>query len=152
MIKVMASTVLYMSSSFWLLGVDSCNFSHDEKERTACRADQIHKMTTIFTQNGPRLSFWMKSVSHFVNLLSFTSSYFILSLRKITWLNSQQPKTRGHVEHLRHNCLIYILCKFKAYFRFRNGRKYVRKTPSRLYVNWTHTGYGIYDLSLCRQC
>ena len=25
-------------------------FSHAEKERTACRVEQIHKMTTIFTQ------------------------------------------------------------------------------------------------------
>ena len=25
----------------------------------------------------------------------------VLSMRKITWLNSQQPKTRGHVEHHR---------------------------------------------------
>ena len=40
---------LYMSSSFLLLQV--------EKERTACKAEKIHKMTTIFTQNGPRLSF-----------------------------------------------------------------------------------------------
>ena len=37
--------VLYMSSSFWLLGVESRDFSHAEKERTACKADQIHKMT-----------------------------------------------------------------------------------------------------------
>ena len=37
---------------------------------------------------------------HFVNLLSFANSLFILSMRKITWLNTQQPKTRGHVEHL----------------------------------------------------
>ena len=36
---------------------------------------------------------------HFMNLLDFASSSFILSLRKITWLNSQQPKSRGHVEH-----------------------------------------------------
>ena len=36
---------------------------------------------------------------HFVNLLSFASSTFFLSLRKIMWLNLQQPKTRGHVEH-----------------------------------------------------
>ena len=43
--------VLYMSSSFWLLGVESRDFSHAEKERTACKAKQIHKMTTIFTQN-----------------------------------------------------------------------------------------------------
>ena len=38
-----------MSSSFWLLGVESRDFSHAEKERTACKAEQIHKMTTIFT-------------------------------------------------------------------------------------------------------
>ena len=48
------SWVLYMSSSFWLLGVESHDFSQAEKARTACKAERIHKMTTIFTQNGPR--------------------------------------------------------------------------------------------------
>ena len=43
--------VLYMSSSFWLLEVESRDFSQAEKERAACKAGQIHKMTTIFTQN-----------------------------------------------------------------------------------------------------
>ena len=42
-----------MSSSFWLIGVESRDFSHAGKERTACKAEQIHKMTTIFTQKGP---------------------------------------------------------------------------------------------------
>ena len=65
-----------------------------------CKAEQILKMTTIFTQNGPRLSFCENCV-HFLNLLCFTRSSFFVSLRKITWLNSQQPKTRGHVEHLK---------------------------------------------------
>ena len=51
------TTVLYMFSSFWLLGVESRDFSHAEKERTAYKAKQIHEMSTIFTQNGPRLSF-----------------------------------------------------------------------------------------------
>ena len=37
-----------MSSSFWLLGVDSSDFCQGEKERTACKADQIHKMTTTY--------------------------------------------------------------------------------------------------------
>ena len=37
-----------MSSSFWLLPVESHNFSQVEKERTACKAEQIHKMITIF--------------------------------------------------------------------------------------------------------
>ena len=43
--------VLYMSSSFWLLGVESRDFSQTEKERTACKGEQIHKITTIFIQN-----------------------------------------------------------------------------------------------------
>ena len=44
-----------MSSSFWLLGVESREFSQAEKERTTCKAEQIHKMATIFTQDGPWL-------------------------------------------------------------------------------------------------
>ena len=51
------SKVLYMSSSFRLFRVESRDFPLDEKERTACKAEQIHKMTTVFTQNGPMLSF-----------------------------------------------------------------------------------------------
>jgi hypothetical protein len=31
--------VLYMACSFWLLGVESRDFSHAEKERTACKAE-----------------------------------------------------------------------------------------------------------------
>ena len=57
-----APKVLYMSSSFWLLRVESRDFSYAEKERTACKDEQIHTMTTNFTQNGPRLSFWVKIV------------------------------------------------------------------------------------------
>ena len=51
------ASAVCMSSSFWKLGVESCDFSQAEIERTASKAEQIHKMTTIFTQNGPRLSF-----------------------------------------------------------------------------------------------
>ena len=46
-----------MSTSFWLLGVESRYFSHSEKERTACKAEKIHRMTIIFTQNDPTLLF-----------------------------------------------------------------------------------------------
>ena len=87
-----------MSSSFWLLQVESCDFFQAEIERSACKAEQIHKMTTIFTRQ-PR-TILSENSCHFVNLLSFASSSFFFSLRKITWLNLQQPKTRGHVEHL----------------------------------------------------
>ena len=40
-----------MCFSFWLLGVESHDFSQAEKKRTPCKAEQIHKMTTILTQN-----------------------------------------------------------------------------------------------------
>ena len=46
-----------MSFGFSLLGVESHDFSHAEKERSACKDEQIHKMTTIFAQNDPTLSF-----------------------------------------------------------------------------------------------
>ena len=51
-----------MSYSFWLLAHGSRDLSQAEKERNACKAEQIHKMTTIFTKNGPRLSFLVKVV------------------------------------------------------------------------------------------
>ena len=49
--------MLYMSPGFCLLGVESRDFSQSEKDRINCKAEQIHKMTIIFTKNGPRLSF-----------------------------------------------------------------------------------------------
>ena len=54
--------MLYMSSSFWLLRVESHDFSRAEKKSTACKAEQIHKMTIIFTQNGHKFSFSVKIV------------------------------------------------------------------------------------------
>jgi hypothetical protein len=49
-----------MSPSFWLLRVESHDFSEAKKERK--EAEQIQKMKTIFTQNGPKLSFCVKMV------------------------------------------------------------------------------------------
>ena len=54
--------VLYISFSFWLLGVESHDFSQAEKERTASKAEQIHKMTNIFTQNDNLGPFLVKIV------------------------------------------------------------------------------------------
>ena len=59
MSSFLSSLVLYMSSSFWLLQVESHDFSQAEKERTACKAEQIHKMTTFFTQKDNLGSFWV---------------------------------------------------------------------------------------------
>ena len=81
-----------MSSSFWLLGFESRDFPQAVKEKTACKAEQIHKKRqpwSILSENS----------CCFFNFFSFASSYFFFSMRKITWINSQHPKTRGHVEH-----------------------------------------------------
>ena len=51
-----------MSSRFWLLGVESCDFSQAEKEITACKVEEIHKMTPIFTQNDNIGPFWVKII------------------------------------------------------------------------------------------
>ena len=51
LISMTSAQVLYMSSNFWLLRVESRDFSQAEKETTASKAEQIYKRTTIFTQN-----------------------------------------------------------------------------------------------------
>ena len=48
---------LIMCSKKKILALESRDLSQAEKEITACKAEQIHKMTAIFTQNGPWLSF-----------------------------------------------------------------------------------------------
>ena len=40
-----------MCSRKKILAIESGDLSQAEKEITACKAEQIHKMTTIFTQN-----------------------------------------------------------------------------------------------------
>jgi hypothetical protein len=42
---------LILCSKEKILGVESRDFSQTEKEITACKAEKIHKMTPIFTQN-----------------------------------------------------------------------------------------------------
>ena len=54
--------MVYVFSSFWLLGVESRDFGHAKKERTAFKAEQINKMATNYTQNGHRLSFCVEMV------------------------------------------------------------------------------------------
>ena len=63
-----------MSSSFLLLEVESRDFSHAEKQRTACKAEQIHKMTTtlksLIEEHAPHHSkvqkdAWAKYIPNF---------------------------------------------------------------------------------------
>ena len=75
--------ISFRSSSFWLYGVESRDFF-------SCWVRKNCFQSWANSQND----------NYFVNSLSFENSSFFLSMKKITWLNSQQPKTRGHVEHL----------------------------------------------------
>ena len=43
---------LILCSKRKILGVESRDFSQAEKAITTCKAEQIHKMTLIFTQNN----------------------------------------------------------------------------------------------------
>jgi hypothetical protein len=43
--------VVYISFIFWLLAVESRDLSQAEKEITAYKVEEVHKMTIIFTQN-----------------------------------------------------------------------------------------------------
>ena len=44
------------------MAVGSRDISQAEKEITACKVEQIHKLTTIFTQKDNLGPFWMKVV------------------------------------------------------------------------------------------
>ena len=48
------------------------------------------------SQNDNLGPFWVKIIA--ILWIFSASSSFFLSMKKITWLNSQQPKTRGHVD------------------------------------------------------
>jgi hypothetical protein len=116
--KIKWFMVLYMSSCFWLLRVESRDFSHAEKKEllaklskltkwqlfslkvvigchffgcwelthvtfimltkkwTACKTEEIQKITMIFTQRRQQMTTLSENSCHFVDLLSFTSSFF----------------------------------------------------------------------------
>ena len=68
------------------LDVGPLDLSQAEKEKTACKAEQIHKITTIFTKNGPRLPFWMKIVV-ILWICSTLQAFFSFS----AWDKSRDP-------------------------------------------------------------
>jgi hypothetical protein len=72
-----------MWSIFWLLGVESRDFSQAEKEKTACKAMKIHEMPTIFIKKRQPRTIFSENNCHIVNLLIFASSSFFVSMRKI---------------------------------------------------------------------
>ena len=76
-----------------------------------------------------------KNSCHFVNLLSFASSSFFLSMKKITWLNSQQPKTREHVDHPNH--LIIRLELHKGNWKYcHNWKSFMGQFLKHFWIFW----------------
>ena len=88
-----------MHSSFGLLGVESHDFSHAEKERKNCLQSWANSQNdNYFHSNRQSRTILSENSCHFVNLLSFSSSSFFLSLRKSHDSTPNSQKTRGHVE------------------------------------------------------
>ena len=68
----------YICVSLLLLRVESRDFSQAEKDSTACKAEQIHKMTTIFTQNVQNDWKWMS----FCKFAQLCKQFFLFELEK----------------------------------------------------------------------
>ena len=66
-------------SSFWLLGVESHDFS-----QAACKSEKIHKMTTTFTQNDNLGPFWVKLV-----VILWICSALLADLSFLAWEKSR---------------------------------------------------------------
>ena len=78
------------------MGVESRDFSHAENERIACKAEQIPKMITTFTQKGPRLScceFPQLCKQYFLSQLEKNHVTHLPTAKNITDRNLQKPKT-----------------------------------------------------------
>ena len=76
---------------------------------------------------------------HFVNLLTFASSYFFLSLRKITWLNSQDFLFRTQNETHSGSCLILVLLWKHQPLKFTWNNEILKRNPLKsnsLPVSW----------------
>ena len=72
-----------------------------------CSSEYLHftkpQLSPYWFWYGLRLSFLVKMVV-ILRIFSALQSSLFISMRKITWLNSQQTKTRGHVKYLNKVC------------------------------------------------
>ena len=87
------------------------------RKELLAKLSKFIKSQLIFTQTGPRLGpplGWVKVVVICEFWSTLQSSSLSFSLRKIMWLNSQQPKIRQHVKHHR----IFVI--LSIYFRLKN--------------------------------
>ena len=64
--------VLYMYSCFWLLGVESRDFSHAEKKELS----KFTKITIIYSQKRQPMITLSENSFHFLNLLFYKQFFF----------------------------------------------------------------------------
>ena len=69
--------VAYISSSIWLLAIGSPDLSQAEKKVTEQNDNYFHSKWS-------KVVILSKDSRHFLNLLSFGGTFFLLSLREIT--------------------------------------------------------------------
>ena len=120
------------------------------------KLSKFTKMTTIFTQ----IVVLSENRCHFVNLLSFASSYIFLSLRKITWLNSQEFHLRTQNEELTMFCSLGISYHTIWYLKNKScllGRLVLWRMEAKGFFlasmcNWTPASSSPYSKSLYRSC
>ena len=65
---------------FEQLALESRDLYQAEKKITFAKDEQIHKMTTIFTQKRSKIVILSENSCHFVNLLIYNNGLFLLSL------------------------------------------------------------------------
>ena len=80
-------------SSFWLLGVESHDFS-----QAAGKSEKIHKMTTTFTQNDNLGPFWVKLV-----VILWICSALLADLSFLAWEKSRDSTPNSQkLEYMRY--------------------------------------------------
>ena len=83
-----------MTSSFRLMGVESLDFSHAEKERTACKAKRILKITTILLKMVLGCRFEWKLLS-FCEFAQLCKQFFLSQLEKNHVIQLPTGKNKG---------------------------------------------------------
>ena len=101
--------VVYICSSSWLLALRTHDLSQAEKKITVVKPEQDSKMHNHFHSNRSKIVILSENSCHFVNLLRFDNSYYLLSLRYITWFISQQIKAWTNGVDLRQILLVLLL-------------------------------------------
>ena len=96
--------MLYMSSSFWVLRVESRNFS---------QAEQIYKMTTIFTQKDNIGPLWVKILLFFE--FAWLCKQFFLSQLENNHNSQQQQSTTDVVDPSGNNHFFTKSCLCQTY-------------------------------------